>query len=778
MESNVQTTQGGEPGRRTAWIGRWSPASIRGRLVLLTMVLMAPALIVGGAFLWDAAKRERQAVETQLGETARALSLGLDRQIGQDRELLAALATSPLLRIGNYSAFDAQARQAAPPGVWIVVQAPDGQNLVNTGMSRGAVLPKTPSSPATLWSSESQGVRVSNVFLGPTGRPQIVVRRDTTGGGGAPLEIATVRLATSLGSILEAQQLPASWIGTLVDARGTVVARSLAPDRFVGGPATPDIVQRLARSSEGVAEAVLLDGRPGLMAHAKAPESNWAVLVAMPLAELMATTRGALSWAAFIGFALLASGLLLAAWVAEGVVRPIEALAAYAGALGGGASKPPPPTHLREAGLVGDALTRSAKALGEREEELRRFNATLESRITERTRELEDATESLIQSQKLEAIGRLTGGIAHDFNNLLTAVQGNLELLARRVTDDKLSVYISRARQAAERGAKLTAQLLAFSRRQRLEPEPIDINNSVQNASTLLQSTLGGALRVELVLKSDLWPAIADATQLELIILNLAINARDAMPTGGLIIIHTENIHLTKPPERPEAPAPGDYVVISVSDTGEGMTPEVLARVFEPFFTTKEVGKGSGLGLPQVLGVTKQLGGGVEISSRSGEGATVKVYMPRAATQAAVRDLVSPEEIAAEVVGTRIMLVDDDPDVRGVAVSMLDELGCRVRHAATGQAALDALQSDPAVDVVILDYAMPGLNGAQTAAVIRERWPDMSVLLMSGYADSATLSEAWSGPFLHKPFSGAGLAAQLSKLLRGRNVVQLRPSGT
>ena len=749
---------------------------MRGRLVILTMALLAPALVVGGAFLWDAAKRERQAVENQLAETARALSLGVDRQIGQDRALLAALATSQLLRIGAYSAFDAQARQAAPPGVWIVVRDPSGQNLINTGMPRGAVLPKTASTPAAFWAAEERGVRVSNVFEGPTGQPQVAVLRDTTGAAGAPLEIATVRLATSLGSILEAQQLPETWIGALLDGNGTVVSRSRQPELYVGGPATADLLEQLAFSSEGVSESVMLDRRPSLMAFSRAPESNWSVVVAMPRAELMAATRAALSWAAFVGLALLACGLLLAAWVAEGVVRPIEALAAYAGAIGGGATKPPPPTHLREANLVGEALTSSVQALAEREEELRRLNATLETRIAERTRELAEATESLIQSQKLEAVGRLTGGIAHDFNNLLTAVQGNLELLARRVTDERLSTYIGHARQAAERGAKLTAQLLAFSRRQRLEPEPIDINNSVQNASTLLKSTLGGTVRVDLVLKSDLWPAIADATQLELIILNLAINARDAMPAGGLIVIQTENVQLIRPQERPEAPGPGDYVAISVSDSGEGMSPEVLARVFEPFFTTKEIGRGSGLGLPQVLGVTKQLGGGVEISSRPGVGTTVKVYMPRAATLAAVRDPASTDHVEAELTGLRVMLVDDDPDVRGVAIDMLSDLGCKVRYAATGEAALEELQADPAADLVLLDYAMPGLNGAETAAMIRERWPQMAVLLMSGFADADALSDAWSGPFLHKPFSGAGLAAQLSRLLRDRNVV-LHSSG-
>jgi CheY-like chemotaxis protein len=330
--------------------------------------------------------------------------------------------------------------------------------------------------------------------------------------------------------------------------------------------------------------------------------------------------------------------------------------------------------------------------------------------------------------------------------------------------------------QAAERGAKLTAQLLAFSRRQRLQPEPTDINASVETASHLLQSTLGGTIRVDLVLKPDLWPAMADATQLELIILNLAINARDAMPTGGVLTIETANVRRPEAAERPEAPPAGDYVLISVSDTGTGMTPEVLSRVFEPFFTTKEIGRGSGLGLPQVLGVTKQLGGGVMLSSRPGEGATVQVFLPRAAAMAGKADAAAEEVAQGQLGGARVLLVDDDPDVRGVAVAMLKEYGCTVRDAPSGRAALDSLEADPDIDLVILDYAMPGLNGGETAAAIRQRWPHLPVLMMSGYADAAALAEAWSGPFLHKPFTTASLSAQVSKLLGGGRVVRFRPS--
>jgi signal transduction histidine kinase len=745
--------------------GRWSPSSVRGRLVLLTVALLAPALLVGALLLADAAQRERRAVENQLAETTRAMALGVDREIGQERALLSALATSPLLPIGAYSAFDIQARAAAPPGVWIVVRDAVGRHLVNTRFPRGAALPES-SQTRIDWAVTEGAIRVSDLFRSAaTGNHQVTVQRDVLGPGGVKLDISTVRPASSMSGLLLAQRLPSTWIATLVDSKGVVIARNVDGERFVGQSGTPDLLARLAEADQGVADSRTLDGRESLMAFSRAPETRWAVVVAMPRSELTAAARGALGWAAFAGLALLATGLLVAAWVAEGVVRPIEAVAAYAAALGGERPLPRPTTALREADEVAEALETSAVALGEREEDLRRLNATLEARIAERTRELAETTESLIQAQKLEAVGRLTGGIAHDFNNLLTAIQGNLELLARRITEPRRSSLIANARQAAERGAKLTAQLLAFSRRQRLEPEPTDINASVEEASRLLASTLGGTIQVELKLSPELWPAMADATQLELIILNLAINARDAMPEGGVLSVATANIHRADPAERPEAPPPGDYVMIEVADTGAGMTPEVMSRVFEPFFTTKEVGRGSGLGLPQVLGVTKQLGGGLELLSRPGEGATVRVFLPRALSAAIKAEPIADEPVHRQLEGRRILLVDDDPDVRGVAGALLKEYGCVIRDVAGGQEALDALATDADVDLVILDYAMPGMTGGELAAAIALRWPTLTVMMMSGYADAQALSRAWSGPFLHKPFTSAGLSEQVSRLI-------------
>ncbi|MBV8651477.1 MAG: PAS domain-containing protein [Alphaproteobacteria bacterium] len=375
--------------------------------------------------------------------------------------------------------------------------------------------------------------------------------------------------------------------------------------------------------------------------------------------------------------------------------------------------------------------------------------------------------DQLRQAQKMEAVGQLTGGIAHDFNNLLTGILGNLELLRSRVKDERGQRLLQNAVRSADRGAQLTGQLLAFSRRQHLAPRPTDLNRLVDGMQGMLLSTLGGTIRIETVLRPDLWPALADPTPIELAILNLAINARDAMPTGGTIMVETENAVLRRPPEQPEEPTPGEYVAVSVKDTGAGMEPRVLARVFEPFFTTKEVGKGSGLGLSQVWGVARQLGGGVRIESRLGEGTIVTIYLPRATAAALVTDLERRRCADANLDGTVVLLADDDADARTALTAMLGELGCSVIEAESGAAAVRALaDSYRRIDIVLLDFAMPEMNGVEVERRARALRPDVPILFVTGYADDGELGEiADSERILQKPLRIAELAATLARSL-------------
>jgi PAS domain S-box-containing protein len=395
-------------------------------------------------------------------------------------------------------------------------------------------------------------------------------------------------------------------------------------------------------------------------------------------------------------------------------------------------------------------------------QELEAANRQLRQQIEGRER----VEATLRQMQRLEAVGQLTSGVAHDFNNLLTIVLGNLDLIEMAVEDPKVCKRLELIRQAALRGATLTSQLLAFSRRQRLEPKAIDLNDAVAGMSELLKSTVGGRVAVTTRLQPDLWRAMVDPTQIGLVVLNLAINARDAMPGGGELTIETSNATLVGEPQQLGEPAPGEYVAIAVSDTGTGMAEEVRARVFEPFFTTKEVGQGSGLGLPQMLGFAQQSGGGVRIESALGVGTTVRVYLPRARADAAedthARAVPPPSATAQR---RRALLVDDDSAVREVTAARLRRLGFEVLEAGSGGAALDLLDRSPQVDLLVADFAMPGMNGVEVAHQACSRRPGLPVLFVTGYADESALAGVGDQCVVQKPFRDDELERKVQAVL-------------
>ena len=368
--------------------------------------------------------------------------------------------------------------------------------------------------------------------------------------------------------------------------------------------------------------------------------------------------------------------------------------------------------------------------------------------------ELKAAQEQLRQSQKMEALGQLTGGIAHDFNNLLTVVVGGLDLIAKRSTDSKLKRYAENALAAAERGARLTGQLLAFSRVQRLEVQPTLVAPLIENMRPLLRNVLGPGISKEFDLDEAMVPVMADPTQLEVAILNLAINARDAMPEGGILRFRTRLVEVAGDPDLED----GDYIELTISDTGMGMTPDVAERAFEPFFTTKEVGKGTGLGLSMVYGMARQSGGAARIESVPGEGTSV-IMLFRKADAAVVETRSAAEEPAAAAAPAplSILVVDDDPDVRGFIIAALEESGYRVRAAADGKKGLAELERETP-DLVILDFIMPGLSGADVATAIRARHGDLPILFVSGYNETESVKRtAPDAPLLAKPFRADAL---------------------
>ncbi len=379
-----------------------------------------------------------------------------------------------------------------------------------------------------------------------------------------------------------------------------------------------------------------------------------------------------------------------------------------------------------------------------------------------------DAEEARRRSQRLEAVGQLTGGVAHEFNNLLLAITGCLELLSRPVAlldDKRASALLARATRAAGRGSRLTTQLLAFARRQTLQLERLDLPAVLGGMRELLEGTLGRSIEIVVEASPLDWHAWADASQVELMLLNLAINARDAMPEGGRLTLRADSVQ-RGPPTRAEDPPAGEFAVLHVSDTGHGMPPFVLARAFEPFFTTKEVGRGSGLGLPQVLGVAQQMGGGVSIASTPGVGTTVSVFLPRAGEAAAAS---VPEFLAApplvQLAGARVLVVDDDPDVLAVAAEFLEERGALVTQVDGGPAALLALRT-AIYDVMLADLTMPHMTGLQLAAEAHDLLPGLPVVLMTGYGAQALETPGHGlAATLQKPFRAETLANCLANVL-------------
>ena len=399
------------------------------------------------------------------------------------------------------------------------------------------------------------------------------------------------------------------------------------------------------------------------------------------------------------------------------------------------------------------------------------------AKVTRDLTEKRNIEAQLRQSQKMEAIGQLTGGVAHDFNNLLQVVLGSLEGLRRRADDiaqwprgAEAQHFIDNALRGAERAASLTQRLLAFSRRQPLEPRPTDVGKLVLGMSDLLRRTLGESISIETVNAPDLWRVEVDANQLESALLNLAVNARDAMPEGGKLTIETANTELDDIySARYEGLAPGDYVLIAVSDTGVGMDKDVLEKAFEPFFTTKEVGQGTGLGLSQVYGLVKQSGGHVRIYSEVGEGTTVKLFLPRLARDVAHEAPRKSAPISRSRSGETILVVEDDNDVRTATTEMLRELGYTVVAAAEGAAALGILEARNDIALLLTDVGLPGgMNGRQLADAARALRPALPVLFATGYARNAIVHHGRLDAGIHllvKPYTHAELAAKLSTLL-------------
>ena len=761
------------------------------RLFLLVLLAVLPAIGIEAYNEFELRSIREGQVHEEALRLARLAKSEMDRFAEGTRQMLAAFAENPAIADGQWDRCNETAARLLPRLTGyadIGVTTPDG-NIVCSAVpqSRGINIRASPSFQ-NLLAADSFAIGTFDAG-GPGGTKILPFAEPLRNAAGVKTGIvwATLNLDWLVQHFAGRFQGPDMTVA-IVDRDGTTLIRLPDPDKWVGHRLADQYAAMLKGLKEGTIETIGMDGVRRIIGYAPLSLEPRGIFVGVGLTKSAvfagidkATIRGAI----LVGLCLFVA--LLAAW-AGGLVflrRPIESLlrASDRWRRGDYAARSGVAGHRGEIGRLGRAFDEMAGEIEQREgergrgeDQLRRFNETLENRVAERTAELVDANRrlaleseerrraeiALLHAHRLESIGQLTGGVAHDFNNLLTAVLGNLEIAQMRVKDDGILRLLAGATRAAERGARLTEQLLAFSRKQELQPRAVDINETVRGLGDMLERSIGTTIELEEELASDAWPALTDPTQIELVILNLAINARDAMPNGGRLTIATFNA-APNDAHRPPELAPGDYVCIAVSDTGAGMSEEILAKAPEPFFTTKEVGKGSGLGLSMVYGVARQSGGGIALTSSVGEGTTVRVYLPRA-TQAEARAEApaATEPDFAGLAGRSILLIDDDEDVRQVTAALLEELDCRVVEAGSGREGLALLDRDPGIDLAVVDFAMPGMNGVKVADAIENKRPNLPLIIITGYAD-VDFTEPGTEHLrvLNKPFQRAELADAL-----------------
>jgi signal transduction histidine kinase len=408
-------------------------------------------------------------------------------------------------------------------------------------------------------------------------------------------------------------------------------------------------------------------------------------------------------------------------------------------------------------------------------EELSGLAATLEDRVTKEVNARAEAEDHLRQSQKMEAVGQLTGGIAHDFNNLLAAIGGSLEMIQSRLAQGRMDVvdrYVAAGQSAVKRAAALTHRLLAFSRRQTLDPKPTNVNRLVAGMEELIRRTMGPAVHMEVIGAGGLWPALVDPHQLENALLNLCINARDAMPDGGRLTIETANKWLDERAAKERELPPGQYVSLCVTDTGTGMSPAVIAHAFEPFYTTKPLGQGTGLGLSMIHGFARQSGGQIRIYSELGKGTTMCLYLPRLDQNVAEDERpAAPSEGRPSGDGEVVLVIDDEPTIRMLIAEVLEELGYSIIEAWDGASGMRVLQSDVRIDLLITDVGLPnGMNGRQVADAARQMRSNLKVLFITGYAENAVIGNGHLDKGMQviaKPFEMNALVRKIRELVKG-----------
>ena len=735
--------------------------SIHTRLMMLTLATVLPLVAVGGVAIIRMVDDQNIKVEQGVGRTVDGLLGDVDRQIIAIEAELQVLAVSPSLQEEDLYPFYQQMNAALPlQGTSIALLDIKGQQLLNTNRPFGAPLPRSFNTEMSEHIVATGKPQVSDLIMGAVlHRPIVAVGVPVFRDGRVAFILAMGLGSEILSKLLHQPDLLPDWVVAIFDRKGIIVARNRELDRFLGKPAAPIIREAIKGPVESWIPNVTSEGIRVYSTFRRSAVTGWTAAIGVPR-EFVDIPRRRAQFLTFAGGgSVLALSLFLAWWMAQAIRRPVEALTAATKAVASGAPIGDLNSGVRELNQVSGALRATAAALARHREQL---EGTVALRTEELRAEIEarrQAEATLLQSQKMEAIGQLTGGVAHDFNNLLTIASGSLEMLEARISDERSLHLLQNAQSAISRGATLTTSLLAFARKQRLEPVLANLNSVILGMEEMLRRSIGPPVEIRHALASELWPVEIDLGQIETALLNIAINARDAMPEGGILLFETANV--SDPP--PEEVAGRDCVLVSVHDTGIGMSPDVVERAFEPFFTTKEVGKGTGLGLSMVFGVVHQSGGAVRLRSELGRGTTVLIYLPRADQTALPLADTAGSACSSSDADAHILVVDDDAAVRCVTVECLREVGYRVAEADSGSAALAFLKRDDRCDLVVMDHVMPGLSGKDTVRLARRARPELKVLFLSGYA---AWEEAGGDIWLQKPFKTQALAEAVTRALQ------------
>jgi signal transduction histidine kinase len=734
-------------------------------LILLVLALALPLNLIIVGVIWSLVSRANEVQRTSLLYAARSIAAGVDAELGKYVAVAEALSRSPALLDDNLDAFEAEARRAFQAGAGVLVSDVDGQQLVNTFVQRGQPLPlRNPLALAVQRRAFStRSIVVSDLFRSLLTQNWFATIEVPIFKGGQPFRgLAIIMRGQDFQRLLSARDTPKNWLVGLMDGQGRYIARVPQGEWRLGQLASQG--WRTIRDRTGLFEFPSREGEALHHANVHPSMGSWTIGVAVKKAELREAAWITVRWAVILGAGLSALSLLLAWGLARQITRPIDQLRQ---AFADGSAEPiesikiGPPEILE----LQDTLHRSTV-------ERIKANQALMSALSSLEREMalrEEAQAALAQSQRMEAIGQLAGGMAHDFNNVLAAISSYLDGVALRSTDEKIHKVIQDVMDVIQMGASLTRRLLILSRRQEVGFERLDLNDHVTATIELLRRTLGEQVTVTLRLSPTSCQTMANPGDVDNAILNLAINARDAMPNGGVLTIETCLVSLDADVAGRTANArPGEYVVLTVSDTGHGMSPEVLKHAMEPLFTTKEPGKGTGLGLATVHSSLRQSGGFVTIDSAVGKGTSVHLYFPKA-KPGPILSLARPStQRAPSGKGELILLVEDNDKVREAAMSRLESLGYAVLEAKTGPEAITLLESGQPIALVFSDIVMPGgMTGYDVAERVRSMKPDLKVLLTSGYSDMPVAASVAVRAIkvLGKPYTREQLAHALREAL-------------